>query len=101
MYLADVKRALDVLGPKLVQIYGHGEAPMTITGVTTESSPTSSRLTVQLGVVEGIELAQTGNQRLRLFLDAGSDIGVARDLYRALVHDVRSIEVVGGDGTAF
>jgi len=33
MYLADVRRALDVLGPKLVQIYGQGEAPMTITGL--------------------------------------------------------------------
>jgi len=33
MYLADVKRALDVLGPRLVQIYGQGEAPMTITGL--------------------------------------------------------------------
>ncbi|EDP64916.1 AMP-binding enzyme [alpha proteobacterium BAL199] len=33
MYLADVKRALDILGPKLVQIYGQGEAPMTITGL--------------------------------------------------------------------
>ncbi|MEQ8813231.1 MAG: long-chain fatty acid--CoA ligase [Thalassobaculum sp.] len=33
MYLEDVKRALDVLGPKLAQIYGQGEAPMTITGL--------------------------------------------------------------------
>jgi len=33
MYLEDVKRALEVLGPKLVQIYGQGEAPMTITGL--------------------------------------------------------------------
>ena len=31
MYLADVRRALAVLGPRLVQIYGQGEAPMTIT----------------------------------------------------------------------
>ena len=31
MYVADCKRALDRLGPKLVQIYGQGEAPMTIT----------------------------------------------------------------------
>ena len=31
MYLEDVKRALDLLGPKLVEIYGQGEAPMTIT----------------------------------------------------------------------
>ena len=31
MYLADMRRALSVLGPKFVQIYGQGEAPMTIT----------------------------------------------------------------------
>jgi long-chain acyl-CoA synthetase len=31
MYVADCKRALDRLGPKLVQIYGQGESPMTIT----------------------------------------------------------------------
>jgi long-chain acyl-CoA synthetase len=34
MYLEDCLRALDRLGPRLVQIYGQGEAPMTITGVT-------------------------------------------------------------------
>src|SRR5690606_9301443 len=33
MYLADLRRALDRFGPKLVQIYGQGEAPMTITYV--------------------------------------------------------------------
>jgi long-chain acyl-CoA synthetase len=31
MYVADSLRALDCFGPKLVQIYGQGEAPMTIT----------------------------------------------------------------------
>ena len=30
MYLEDVKRALDVLGPRLWQVYGQGEAPCTI-----------------------------------------------------------------------
>lgn len=34
MYLEDVFRALDILGPKLMQIYGQGESPMTITGVS-------------------------------------------------------------------
>jgi acyl-CoA synthetase (AMP-forming)/AMP-acid ligase II len=33
MYLEDTLKALDVLGPKLTQIYGLGEAPMTITGL--------------------------------------------------------------------
>ncbi|MDL1862799.1 long-chain fatty acid--CoA ligase [Betaproteobacteria bacterium PRO7] len=31
MYVADCRRALDRLGPRLVQIYGQGESPMTIT----------------------------------------------------------------------
>jgi long-chain acyl-CoA synthetase len=33
MYLADAQEALRVLGPTLVQIYGQGEAPMTITAL--------------------------------------------------------------------
>ena len=36
MYLEDIKHALSVLGPKLVQIYGQGESPMTITVLTRE-----------------------------------------------------------------
>lgn len=36
MYVEDTRRALDMLGPKLVQIYGQGEAPMTITGLSRE-----------------------------------------------------------------
>ncbi len=75
--------------------------PLTVAGVTTETSQTSSRLTLQLGVLEGTELAQAGVQRLRLFLDGGNDIAVARDLYRGLIHDIRSVDVVGGDGTSF
>lgn len=31
MYVSDLERALDVLGPKLAQLYGQGESPMTIT----------------------------------------------------------------------
>ena len=33
MYMADLKHALELLGPKLYQLYGQGESPMTITGV--------------------------------------------------------------------
>jgi acyl-CoA synthetase (AMP-forming)/AMP-acid ligase II len=33
MYVADLVKALDLLGPKLVQIYGQGESPMTITAL--------------------------------------------------------------------
>jgi long-chain acyl-CoA synthetase len=34
MYLKDCIAALDVFGPKLSQIYGQGESPMTITGLS-------------------------------------------------------------------
>ena len=34
MYLADLKAAMDLFGNKLGQIYGQGESPMTITGLT-------------------------------------------------------------------
>ena len=33
MYLADLERALTLLGPKLYNLYGQGESPMTITGL--------------------------------------------------------------------
>ena len=34
MYLADLEDALAVFGPRLTQIYGQGETPMTITGLS-------------------------------------------------------------------
>ncbi len=34
MYLEDIRRSLDVLGDRLVQIYGQGESPMTITALS-------------------------------------------------------------------
>jgi long-chain acyl-CoA synthetase len=34
MYLADLEEALEVLGPRLAQIYGQGETPMTITALS-------------------------------------------------------------------
>ena len=34
MYVADLKRALSLYGPKLFQVYGQGESPMTITGLS-------------------------------------------------------------------
>jgi len=34
MYVADLERALDLFGPRLYQLYGQGESPMTITGLS-------------------------------------------------------------------
>ncbi len=34
MYLADLKKALTIFGPRLYQLFGQGESPMTITGLS-------------------------------------------------------------------
>lgn len=34
MYVADLERALAIFGPKLFQLFGQGESPMTITGLS-------------------------------------------------------------------
>jgi acyl-CoA synthetase (AMP-forming)/AMP-acid ligase II len=34
MYVADLERALTIFGPKLFQVFGQGESPMTITGLS-------------------------------------------------------------------
>src|SRR5262249_61438935 len=39
MYVADLKRALGLLGNKLAQLYGQGESPMTITQLSREMNP--------------------------------------------------------------
>lgn len=36
MYVEDIRRALDVMGDRFVQIYGQGESPMTITALARE-----------------------------------------------------------------
>ncbi len=33
MYVSDLERALEIFGPRLYQLYGQGESPMTITGL--------------------------------------------------------------------
>jgi len=34
MYVADIQRAMRVMGPRFVQVYGQGESPMTITALS-------------------------------------------------------------------
>jgi long-chain acyl-CoA synthetase len=63
MYVADSVRALDCFGPRLVQIYGQGEAPMTITVLPTDDhfDDHDGRRLERLGSVgraqTGVELA--------------------------------------------
>lgn len=54
MYLADLEQALDTFGPRLVQIYGQGECPMTISALSREviadrSNPDWPRIAASVG----------------------------------------------------
>ncbi|MEQ8396002.1 type VI secretion system baseplate subunit TssF [Thalassobaculum sp.] len=75
--------------------------PMSVAGVEVDSTPTTSRLTVKLQLLDGVDPTQIDADRLRLFLDGAADASIARDLYRALMQDVRSISVLGGNGSRF
>ena len=44
MYVADALRAIDLFGPRLYQLFGQGEAPMTITGLPQGFHKKRSRL---------------------------------------------------------
>jgi acyl-CoA synthetase (AMP-forming)/AMP-acid ligase II len=53
MYVEDLKRALELFGPKLAQIFGQGESPMTITALSREmhSDASHPRYLERLGSV--------------------------------------------------
>jgi len=44
MYVADLERALQLFGPRLYQLYGQGESPMTITGLSQRLHADTRRL---------------------------------------------------------
>jgi long-chain acyl-CoA synthetase len=44
MYVADSLRAIELFGPRLYQLYGQGESPMTITGLPQSEHVTKSHL---------------------------------------------------------
>ena len=52
MYVSDLKHALDLLGDKLMQLYGQGERPMTITHLSREMS--ADRTPSALGAAAGL-----------------------------------------------
>jgi len=59
MYVSDLKRALALFGPKLYQLYGQGESPMTITGLdqSMHGDSEDARFEERLG---GVGVARTG-----------------------------------------
>ena len=55
MYVADALRAIELFGPRLYQLYGQGEAPMTITGL-----PQRYHLSTMIDTLATAGFARTG-----------------------------------------
>jgi long-chain acyl-CoA synthetase len=66
MYVADLRRALEVMGPRFAQIYGQGESPMTITAlakrfVNDRDHPRWLERIASVGIAQsGVEVAVRG-----------------------------------------
>ena len=74
MYVSDLQRALDVLGPRLYQLYGQGESPMTITGLSKHDhqGPLDA---AHLARLASCGLPRTGVE-VRVVNDSGEPAGV-------------------------
>ena len=74
MYVADIERALRVMGPRFVQIYGQGETPMVATALSRAQLADSAhpRHTARLA---SVGVAQTPVQ-VRVADDQGNDLAV-------------------------
>ncbi len=60
MYVADSLRAIELFGPRLYQLYGQGEAPMTISGLT-QTMHAERRALESCGIARtGVEVAVFG-----------------------------------------
>jgi acyl-CoA synthetase (AMP-forming)/AMP-acid ligase II len=77
MYLADIREALSVLGPRFVQIYGQGESPMTITALGRRwHAATDPRLGTVGRAQSVVEVRITGDDGEPLPADANGEVEV-------------------------
>ena len=85
MYLEDIRRALAVLGDRLVQIYGQGESPMTITALSRQhladrTHPRHLQRIASVGVAHSVvEVAVVDDEGRRLPVDAAGEVIVRGD----------------------
>ncbi len=74
MYVSDLIKALDIFGPRLYQLFGQGEAPMTITGLSKRDHEG------HLGPAHLQRLGSCGTARtgaeVRVVDEAGNDLAV-------------------------
>lgn len=74
MYVSDVIKALDCFGAKLYQLFGQGESPMTITGLS-KANHLGARDALHLARLGSCGLPRTGVQ-VRVVDEAGRDVPI-------------------------
>jgi long-chain acyl-CoA synthetase len=97
MYVADLERALETFGPSLYQIYGQGESPMTIAGLSKAAHVVSKgeNVTERLG---SCGVARTGCL-VRVVDDDGRDLPLG-DTGEVVTHSDCTMSGYWGDEAA-
>ncbi len=72
MYVADLKRGIELFGAKFFQVYGQGESPMTITGLTKALHADTAHPDYEMRLGSA-GIARTGTA-FKIVDDAGKDI---------------------------
>lgn len=72
MYVSDLKRGIGLLGPKFFQVYGQGESPMTIAGLTKAMHADTGHPEYDARLAS-VGVARTG-VAFRIVNDAGHDL---------------------------
>jgi acyl-CoA synthetase (AMP-forming)/AMP-acid ligase II len=72
MYLSDCKEALQIFGPKLYQLYGQGEAPMTISNLTKKMHASSDCKNYEQ-ILSSVGIARTGVE-IAIFSPEGTEL---------------------------
>ena len=72
MYLSDIKKALQIFGPSLYQLYGQGESPMTISNITKKMHSSSEDVDLDY-ILSSVGTARTGVE-VAIFSDKGEEM---------------------------
>jgi long-chain acyl-CoA synthetase len=82
MYVADLRDAVDTFGPRLIQIYGQGESPMTVSALSRElvanrRNPDWERLAASVGMAQScVEIQVVDAARRSLPVGEAGEIAV-------------------------
>jgi acyl-CoA synthetase (AMP-forming)/AMP-acid ligase II len=83
MYVADSLKAIDLFGPRLYQLYGQGEAPMTITGLPQSEHEKKTHLETAGVARTGVEVAVFDDKHEKLPLGEIGEIVTRSDCVMA------------------